>query len=522
MGRLKQASYWTFATLGTAFFLIAGYSYFVSRHRIFWSDELFGWMLVTDPSWRHMLRAWNLGADGGGIGFYVLCRIWLKIFGQSAIMFRAFSAAGVFAGFAGVWFSLRRFYRPAISALVLFIVWFSSRIILWQIVQTRFYGMLLGAAGWSLYVVLRSAADADALRRLRKSTLVLTFIVNLLLVSAHPFGIVYSALLLGSGLLDDWFKRRRRDLFYVAAILPWTVLIFSRTALENSARVGKPWFWTIKPHLSELQQFYIPDYAPTIFYLTLIMAAIVVASLFWKAQRTAIWNSISGQSSIILPAFLIMLVPTVFWLLSQGSTSYFVDRYMVPLMIGVAVLVAEMLTQLFPRPFSRNEPMPLLIFITFGLFAGNEVYNGCLMPYKRDLLLPPKDFTGQLVTLLPRHEPVVFQRADLFDLMLYYRNAPDLNMLLPLDWKLAIAPTSPRWLVSAHHEMENWKLAGYYSDHIVDSDSFLSTTSRFAVVADDNGPWFRERILHHPGWQVEKISEYRNGYWSCTLWQVTH
>ncbi len=62
--RERQAWGWTAAVFALSLILVGGYGYFVSRGRIFWSDELFGWMLITDPSWVHMIASWRDGLDG--------------------------------------------------------------------------------------------------------------------------------------------------------------------------------------------------------------------------------------------------------------------------------------------------------------------------------------------------------------------------------------------------------------------------------------------------------------------------
>ncbi len=483
-----------------------------------WSDELFGWMLVTDPSWKHMVRAWNLGADGGGFGFYLLARTWLGVFGRNLFAYRMFSAAGVFAGFVAAWFCLRRFYQPALVAIALTLVWFDSRIALWQMVQTRFYGLLLAAVGWALYLSLRNATESSAGNVARRTTLLGVLLINLVLVSSHPFGLAYSGLILLAALIDDLWSGRRRPAYYGATIISWLVLIPSRTALENSAKVGKPWFWTTRPKLAELYAIYKPDYSVNLFHGALVLAGIVLVSLLWARQRRAVLSSLTKHRSILIPGVLLSATPVILFVLSLGGTSYFIDRYLCPFLIGIAVLGTELLSQVFVDEVSLEAPLPFLFAAALGGTVLFQVVDKCMLPYGKSLQIPPKDFTAQLASLLPRNEPVVIQRADLFDLTNYYQHAPNLELLHPLDWQLALAPTSGRWLVSATHEMENWKLAGYYSDQIVYSDPFLKTHSHFAVVADEDAPWFKARIAHQPEWLVQKLGE--DAQAGATIWQV--
>ena len=312
----------TTIVLAVGFIAIVLYCFFVSRHRILWSDELFSWMLLTDPSYRHMIKAWQAGADGGGFAFYLLCRTWLRIFGHSFLAFREFSAFNCFVGFAFLWLALRRYYRLMAAASALFTVWFGSNVILWQMVQTRFYGLLLGASCFALYAAVRSAWQTDEKGRDGAAILTLTFAANLLLVNVHPLGIGYSAALLLGAALSDLCDSRRRAGFYVAVLLTWPTLLLSSTAMEASARVGWPWFWTVRPSLRDLLLFWIPDlsnagrYARTAdrLFLMLLLGTIVLCGIA-VARRQKIRRVLRSHSALLLPALGLLLSPLAIFVL---------------------------------------------------------------------------------------------------------------------------------------------------------------------------------------------------------------
>ena len=514
----RRERVWTVAVLTVALFGICLYCLLVSRYRILWSDELFGWELVRDPSWRHMLRAWQLGADGGGISFYVLCRLWLGLFGHTKLAFRGFSAAGVFLAFATMWALLRRFYRPEIVAITLFTVWLGSRTILWQIVQTRFYGLLLASSALAFLAALPGGVQRgeDETNPTTHLQLLAAFGANFLLVSTHPLGLAYSAALLLAFVLVDGSRKRLRFRLYVAVLCSWSVLLFSMTAIKNSAAVGKPWFWTIKPTLLDLQALYEPLFWPTLPKLVLLVFAV---ALLWPGERRKMAQAVRQRRYVLLPGLFLALVPVVVWVLSRRGTSYFVDRYLISFTLGIAVLMAEALTQALPRELSWRRPFPLVLTLVAVLLykAG---WDG-LHQFPRDLFVPPFDFTGDLALLLPRGEPVLIPRVDVFDLMAYYRDAPDLPILFPTDLQMAEEPESPRGLVSGVNEMLNWRKAGYYSSQIVDSAQFLATAQEFIVVNDASIPWMQQRLGNNPHWKLTKLGDFAHGYWSATIWRVT-
>ena len=76
--------------------------------RIFWEDEVLGWMLIHDPSWSHFVASWKAGADGGGFSFYVIGRAWFRLFGASDLSFRLISAVSFGCGFCVAWRAARR------------------------------------------------------------------------------------------------------------------------------------------------------------------------------------------------------------------------------------------------------------------------------------------------------------------------------------------------------------------------------------------------------------------------------
>ena len=188
---------------------------YYSHGRIMWSDELFGWMLVTDPSLCHMLHAWNAGADGGGIWFYLLARLWLGFFGHSVTAFRLFSATGVAFAAVFTFRTARRFFRWDIAVVSVALVWFTSDVVLWQIMQARFYGLLLCEAAAAVFLCVRTSEV------LTGRLLVLTFVCHTLLAGTHPFGAVYSAAILFCMILSDVLVHRFRISLYLAAVAGW-------------------------------------------------------------------------------------------------------------------------------------------------------------------------------------------------------------------------------------------------------------------------------------------------------------
>lgn len=495
--------------LAVGFIGITLYCYFVSLHRILWLDEILGWMLVTDPNWHHMLAAWRAGADGGGLGYYITCRMWLALLGQTPLTFRTFSAMGCFAGFAGMWYALRRFYPQQVVALTILLVWFGSHTILGQMIQGRFYGLLIGAAAWALFAAVTSADNASSLT----STLAITAIANTALVEAHTFGAFYCAAILAGSAASDCITGRRRPWFYVAALLPWILLIFSLQAIHSSANVAKPWFWTTRPHIRDLVRMYVPD----AFHSALGAGVLLIALGILIARRPPFRPSLD-RSALLFPALALVIVPALVWLVSQHGTSYFVDRYLIPFTLGVCVLVTEVLMQAFGTRSSEGKPQ--LAFACFATLTLAFIGWDALVRYPKEIGSPPYDFTPALTQELPRDIPVVFESLETFAIMQTARPSSSFFVYL-LDWPVATAQDSPRGFVSNYHEMATWKEVDYFPSAIQNYEAFFGSTHRFAVVDCNCSQAFDQRVLRRPGWNARKVGEFRRKGDSQSIWIVS-
>ena len=166
-------------------------------------------------------------------------------------------------------------------------------------------------------------------------------------------------------------------------------------------------------------------------------------------------------------------------------------------MVGIAVVLAEGLNLSLDDDEGRKGASVRRYFVATALCAVfSFVIVQAAWHYPKNPILPPLAFTGNLTARFPHGVPVVFDRIDLFDMMVAEGNEQGLQSVCLLDWPSAISAESPRGQVSGYHVMENWRRMGYYSAHILDSEEFLRNTSQFYVVNDPENPWMKQRILN--------------------------
>ncbi len=510
---------WDLIGMLAGFLLVLAITVVNSRGRVFWEDEMLGWLLLRDPSWTHMIRAWNLGADGGGFSFYLLGRAWFRLFGDSALAFRLFSSTCFGLAFAVLWAALRRVYPLAIVAFAAFNTYFCSPPLTLHFLEGRFYGLLVLSTALALWLALRLDAVPEGRPAPTPRWLYLAaFLVHGLLTTSHVLGVVFSAVLLLATLILDRLRRRWRPGLYLVVAASWLLLIPERVSLIAAGRVGKPHFWTKAPGPKDVLGAYT-GFSHEVLLVLLALGCLLGLAL-WRSGaglRTALREAVRQRTAAYAVTLCLLLVPVAFLAEGLVGTWLFNDRYLLPLALAVAFVTAELLELLREHATLhaalRNRPA---LRRAAGAAAGVLFAVFLLLwdfHHVARLTPEPVDFTGTLTAHLPHGIPVVVEDAFTFtELMAHEANA-GVDYKFLLDWPWAVNPAAPRLEVTQFHLMQNWKLAGYFPQHIEDASVFLSENPRFLVIHDgalhpdpstppEIGNPLAERLSHDPDYQV--------------------
>ena len=445
--------------------------------RLFWEDEVLGWLMLKDPSWRHVLFSWQHGADGGGAFFYILGRAWFKVFGSSVMSFRLFTATCFSLAFALLWKALRQYYPVACVAFSVGVTWFLSPALVPHFAEGRFYGLFLAAFAASLLVIVRSfRAPVDA--RLT----FFAFLANSALVTSHILGIAYSACMLGAWIVADQKEGRFRSRLYLAAAASWLWLIPSYPAIVASAAVGKPHFWTTQPDL----KLFLLAYTGSSLRTTLILGALIAGVLLQAVIRRRHENGIEAAESrapILLIMIALFCIPIIFLAEGYVGPPLFNERYLQPVEAGIIILVAELALRLEPawKNLRRYKGIPLAACFA-GLLVMVLHYDLVYLPHYID---PQDDYSGALTSTLPKQTPIVCEDAFTFTELMSVEADSKVRYMYLLDWPNSVSEQSPRLEVTQFHLMENWKKVGYFSEHIEYRDDFLAAHPYFLVLHTD-------------------------------------
>jgi hypothetical protein len=237
--------------------------------------------------------------------------------------------------------------------------------------------------------------------------------------------------------------------------------------------------------------------------------------LYIKRRR----HNLSGQTaSQAWPLVVLLLSMTpLFFIVSHIVRPIFLDRYLIPTVIGLVMLTAELLTlsdairtnlrgslSLSGRIFLICTPLPILILFVTAF------------------LKPEPNSALEAVRSLDKSLPVVCDNGNDFAEMLSGQNGRGTKFVYVLDWPTALDPKSPRGDVTEYHLMEKWKQLGYHSGSISQSEDFLRQTPAFYVFNVQGEQWFANRIWGHAGYTAEKIGVFQGHKHLVTLWRVTH
>jgi Dolichyl-phosphate-mannose-protein mannosyltransferase len=491
-----------------------------SLHKQAWTDEVFTWRELSDPSLWHLYYAVQHGADGGMPLFYTTAWLWAKAFGTAVLTLRMYSCVAMCAALVVTWRTLRRFYGTWATAFGVLTFWGTSGLVLDENAEARFYGLFLLTVALALNNYARLIVEPAPKLRL----LVFSLVSQSALVLSHVLGIIYGGLILLGLILSDAARRRFRPRVYLFHAAGWLALLVWLPSIRASMAVGKPHGWIGKPELKYLFPAYL--FAPfeqwflllerhsggarwkmvhyaVEFPMLIVLAVILLLGLrklFAAEQRT----SPDARSALLLAGYLLLSEPLILFVLSYLITPLFLARYMLPSGIGLAIVLAD-----FAHARGSDSPASSkLVWASVASFLA-------ILPMLSSLVMPPLSSSWQFLDVqrldhtVPADVAVVTDWADDFAKLMRYPHGPHAHYYFLLDWPAALA--GPKPAVTSYHLLSSNRDVGYYSGSIRDSDAFLCSNTDFLVLDThligqdaDGATWFDQRVREAPefAWRV--------------------
>ena len=493
--------YW-FVPILLAAYVIARCALLSGARRL-WTDELLSWYPIS-ASFGAMLRSTTDTINAAPPLYFVVGWIWAALFGDSALSLRLLSAATTAAAALIMFAVLRRSYR-AIAASVALTILLTNDDLLFQSTEARFHSLALAEMALAVLCYQRLVTGPRPTTRL----LVLNAILHAAMMMTTYVAPLYSLALLAATLLVSLRHGRdpRPACFSIAAgwliFLPWWP-VFSR-----HLRMGKPASRFSGPDSLQLAQ-YFNGYFTSEFWLR---AAVLGAVVGLGAVLAVIYRGRSRRLSL-RPEPLLILVPALsavpfalyFWSRLPGHLSIFHGRYMLPTLLGWAILCAHLVSRaLF---FGRGIGAPKLRrgFVCLSAvaalaFAGYTVAKGL-----NDARLAGKPGAlPDVLAAVPPNQPLVVEHIHEF-LQWHFYSAQPSRLLFVVDLKAGIeqgggGPLNQRIMAALKRQFPD------QFKEVIPSEEFLATASSFSVRPCGGCQWVPLRLERNRDFTIARVND---------------
>jgi len=344
IGKLEQSRY---LLIGGLTVLYAVSTYVLAARKLMWNDELYTYYIALLPTMADVWAALMAGGEQLPPFFYVVTRASLALFGVNNLALRLPEMIGfwVMSWCLFIFVARRTSNLYGLVAATFPLVTGAYA----YAYEARPYGLVLGFG--ALALLCWQSATIDYFRRLSIFCLALSLAAAL---SSHYYGVfVVFPLALGEAMRT--LKRHRVDAPVWAALGLAASPLLWHLPLIKQARAYSGAFWAPPIWLG------IPD-----FYYNMLGSAVlpVVAMLFLAGIYATIFrpaalaqnhaaraqNQLTGVAPPlheVAAAFGFVVIPIICVVLAKLVTGAFTDRYAIPAIIGLSILVAFIAAKLF-------------------------------------------------------------------------------------------------------------------------------------------------------------------------------
>lgn len=437
----RHGSFWS---LGLAIALAAFYfatSVYVSAHRLLWFDEVITVHIARLPDWATIMAALSHGADSLPPLYYLVVRMFGKVFGQGEVAVRLPSTLAMVATLL-ITFDCARRLTDGLHGLIALAL--ASGPLAGEGFEARSYAIYVMFAALALWVWTYTGASEKLAAALFGAALFLG-------VSFHYYAVL---LLVPYGLweLSRWKPWQPPSLKLIAGIVGVFIpaALLSHFILSFSRKFA-PGFWS-RPSLRELMEIYSHIFIGGLFVLVLTIIWIVLAN---RKQESILLQPMSTGEAV---GWLFLCIPLAGFIAAELKTNAFAVRYFLPLVPGVAVAFACWTWRHF-RQVPRVSLGIFLLFATWGMAHQLQIvrhWNSVESPGTRDYLGLEGTLRREGKQFFLFSDPFLFLEAQ------YYSRYPEeCILLLPSDFDQegATGRSSPDPYMHQHVEVV---LSHYY------------------------------------------------------------
>jgi Dolichyl-phosphate-mannose-protein mannosyltransferase len=401
--------------------ILIWFSLTASAARPFWFDEIFTFRLARLPDFATLWLALSKGVDLQPPLFHLTTAAAQRLFGASEVATRLPGLAGYLLMTVCLYFFVRR-RTSALCGVVAALFPAVTEAFRYSY-EARPYGLMLGFSALALLCWQRAASPAtEGHRNLALLGLCLSLA---LAVSFHYYSVlVFIPLAIGEAV--RLFQRRRLDIPMAAAAgLGGLVVIVYLPLVRGAVSVhsGHPWNAVTSRFIYDAFQFAM---SPAAVPLAFCMVALYLLLWLNRGVEPAPASGTGLTASEIGASLGFILLPVCAYCVGRAVTHMMTDRYVLPLVIGFAVLIA---CGLYHAAGGRAIACLGFAAILGGIFVGRHIARPHAVNAHAMLTLPQQDSDLPLVVasaldFVPQlfyGNPDVRSRIVCLDLATHYR-----------------------------------------------------------------------------------------------------
>jgi hypothetical protein len=332
----------------------------LATHKLIWDDEFFT-LYLARSGWHSLLAALATGADQHPPPFYYLTGWVLQLFGASHITLRLTAIVGIWILCVCLYEIVRDLAGPMWGVVAMLFP--LSTHVYYYASEARGYGLVAGFTGMAVLAWLKATED-----RQRAVFLPLLAVSLAAAVSSH----YYAALILIPLAAGEWVRTRalgRIDMpvwiAFAFTFLPVVVFLpIILRAHEYSAH-----FWAL-PLWSDAVYFYTGQVGLSAVPLLAFLAAALIFGFGrrgWRTTNLTLGVSLHERGPLTTwqatVFYLLAALPVVVMLTAKVVTHGFSPRYAIGSIIGIATLVAYLLSRAAPRALTAMVAAVLCLII---------------------------------------------------------------------------------------------------------------------------------------------------------------
>lgn len=470
-GMTRALHVWRWWVAGAVSILYLATTGVLAHYKLFWNDELFTVYISRLPVsdiWRFL----ETGVEQVPPTFHVLTRIVVGLFGEHHVALRVPSILGVGAMSLCLFAIVsRRTSTPyGVVAMVVPLVTQTY----FYAYEARPYGLVLAFSAGSL-LCWQSAADG---RRRALSLAGLTATLAAALASHYYAILVF--LPLAAGEIVRSARRRRLDPAIWLAFCLATTPLLAFLPLIQAGRRHATTFWA-PPQWQMMIVFYQNVLGPAavpLLAIILILAFYAIVRSSVPLERTAVTMAAPPLHEVIA-ALGYLAIPAIATVLAKVVTGALTDRYALPAVLGLALIVPWGAYHLLDGRATMGAVMAVLLCGWFVAIVGFQSVIRL-----REEPLANEAVYRFLRMAAPGNEPIVIPSPHTFFKLTYYA-PPDLSsrLLYLADRAAALHHLRTDTPEVGIHEFRRWTAL-----RIEDYRHYLSAHPRFLLYAD-RGPW---------------------------------